>query len=541
MGRSSIFRKFAILSLGLSLVLAACAKKPAAPEAERQPGLELTILHTNDTHSHLAGIDKYGNAAFDESKSRGGLGRIAQMVRERKARNDNVLAVDAGDQFQGTLYYSMNKWKIIAEIDALMPWLLTTLGNHEFDEGCEELAKYLKASKLPVLAANLAPRPGCALVGARYVPHMVVKVRGVPVGIVGIANDEARDVSKACPHTAFTDRVETLQREVRKLEAQGVKHIIAVTHIGLPDDRELARKVDGVDVIVGGHTHSYLGPAPSDGTYPIVEKSPSGQPVLVVTAKFAAQYLGDLNVQFDTQGVPMRWNGQAEELANSYPSDKAVAQCVRKNTKALDKYRKAIIGSHDIVMPDGIDACREGECLGGLLAVDAMQEFARPYGVNIAIYNGGGIRAAMPKGQISRGDLLTVHPFGNMYVLREFSGAQLLEALEHGVSGENGLGPRLMHVAGLRYFVDPAKPVGKRVTKVEVLDEKENASPLDPNGRYPIILSDYLANGGDHFAMLKDGKRLPSPDPIDVDMLEAFLRKHSPLPRPMTGRINFVK
>lgn len=525
----------------LALALSACSKQVGKPEGLGEPGLELTLLHTNDTHSHLAGIDKYGNAAFEEAKSRGGLGRIAHIIKTAKASNDNVLALDAGDQFQGTLYYSMNKWHVISEIDALMPWLLTTLGNHEFDEGCEELAKFLKASKLPVLAANLRPEPGCPLAGANYQPHMVVQVRGVPVGIIGLANDEVKSLAKACPGTKFGDRVQTLQNEVSELQAKGVKHIIVVTHIGLPDDRELARKVDGVDVIVGGHTHSYLGPKPSDGPYPIVEKSPSGQPVLVVTAKRAAQYLGRLDVRFDKAGIPFSWQGQAVEPANADPSDPTISSLIKKQTRSLDKYRKNIIGSHELDLADGMEACRKGECLGGMVAADAMLEFARPLGVDIALFNGGGVRAAMPKGKISLGDILSIFPFADRCVTREYTGAQLLAALEHGVAGEKGAGPALLQVAGLRYVVDPAKAVGKRVQKVEVLNSTGAGEPLDPGKRYSVILTDYLANGGDLFAMLREGKELSSPEPIDVDLLEAYLRKHSPLAMPATGRIVFAK
>ena len=116
-----------LLLLAASLALAACASKsPTVQEA----GLELVILHTNDTHAHVAGIDKYGNAAFETAESRGGFGRIAAAVRAFKADHDNVLALDAGDQFQGTLFYSVNKWSLLAELDRLMPWDAMTLGNH---------------------------------------------------------------------------------------------------------------------------------------------------------------------------------------------------------------------------------------------------------------------------------------------------------------------------------------------------------------------------------------------------------------------------
>ncbi|MBQ3060391.1 MAG: bifunctional metallophosphatase/5'-nucleotidase [Desulfovibrio sp.] len=527
-----------LLLLAASLALAACASKsPTVQEA----GLELVILHTNDTHAHVAGIDKYGNAAFETAESRGGFGRIAAAVRAFKADHDNVLALDAGDQFQGTLFYSVNKWSLLAELDRLMPWDAMTLGNHEYDEGCQELVQFIDSLQFPVLAANLVPEKGCPLLKADTVPHIIREVRGVKVGIVGISNEESAVLANACKHTRFVDAAETLRRQVKELKAQGVEHIIALTHIGLPADRALARAVDGVDVIVGGHTHSYLGPDAPEGPYPIVEHSPNGNPVLIVTAKRATQYLGQLQVRFDAAGVPEQWSGSAVELSSAMPSDPAVDAIIDRYRANLDTFRKALVGRHSIDMADGMDLCREVECLGGMLTTDAMLEAGRPLGMEIAVCNGGGIRAALPKGDISRGDLLTVHPFGNVFVMREYSGEQIWQALEHGVAGEGAKGPRMLQVAGLAYTIDSSKPVGQRIVKAEVVDAEGKVKPLVLKARYGVAISDYLANGGDGYEMLKDGKALPSPDPLVVDVLEQYIRKHTPLTTIQTGRITRIR
>ena len=248
----------ALLFLALSLVQGGCS--PARHASPAEGALSLTILHTNDTHSHIAGINKYGNACFDDTDCRGGLARIATAIRTAKSQNDNVIALDAGDQCQGTLFYSVNKWPMLAELDQHMPYDAMTLGNHEFDEGCLELTRFLAALPFPVLAANLKPAKGCPMLKGNYTPYTLLTVRGQKVAVVGIANNEVVSLAAACPRTFFEDTAACLQRTVRDLEAQGVKHIIALTHIGLPEDRKLARSVDGVDIIVGGHSHSYLGP-----------------------------------------------------------------------------------------------------------------------------------------------------------------------------------------------------------------------------------------------------------------------------------------
>lgn len=174
--------------LCLGLLLAGCAVSQAKPQA--QDGLELVILHVNDTHAHVAGIDKRGNAAFAEADSRGGYGRIAAAIDRARAAGDNVLALDAGDQFQGTLYYSVHKWPLLADMNRFLPYDAMTLGNHEFDEGCLELSRFLAAIPFPVVAANLAPETGCPLLTSRIVPFVVREIRGHRVGIVGLANHD---------------------------------------------------------------------------------------------------------------------------------------------------------------------------------------------------------------------------------------------------------------------------------------------------------------------------------------------------------------
>ena len=510
-------------------------------ENAERPGLELVVLHTNDTHSYLAGTDGHGNASLDGTGSSGGLGRAAAAMKAAREGRDNVIAVDAGDQFQGTLFYSVNKWPLIADVDAVVPWDAMTLGNHEFDEGCEELARFVAATPLPVLAANLAPEQGCPLRESRVQSHIVRSVRGEKVGIVGLANDKVATLAAACPHTAFLPAAETLAREVKLLEAEGVKHIVAVTHLGLPEDRELARSVNGVDVIVGGHTHSFLGPAPSDGPYPVVEHSPDGSPVLVVTAGRGARYLGELTVDFDEDGVPRLWRGSAAELTAGMPVDPAVQNLITHYAATLEDLRSEVVGSHALSLPDGMDLCRKEDCLGGMVTTDAMLEYARPFGAEVALCNGGALRAALPAGTITRGDVLSVHPFGNAVLVRAYSGQDLLDALEHGVADERAEGPRLLQVAGLRYEVDARRPVGARVLRAEIIDEKGRARPVDPASSYIVTLSDYLADGGDGYAMLKKGRPVPAPDPLVLDVVTDYLRVHDPLSAPRSGRIVRVR
>lgn len=526
-----------------ALFLAGCAR-PAPPSASQE--LHLVVVHSNDTHSYLAGRDKYGNACLASAECVGGLPRMATAIqaikdaKDAKARGDNVLVLDAGDQFQGTLFYTAGKWPMLADIDTLMPYDAMTLGNHEFDDGCEDAASFVKALSFPVVAANLNPQPGCPLQGAPYRPWIIREVRGVKVAVVGLANPDVCTLAAACPQTHFTDSAATLRKAVADLERQGVRHIVALTHLGLPEDRALARSVDGVDIIVGGHTHTYLGEGSKDGPYPVVEYAPSGQPVLVVTAAYAAEYLGELEVTFDASGVPRQWQGAARRLDASVTPDAAVEAKVAAHARELERFRAVPLGRNDLEYADGMEACRRGECLGGLVVADAMLEAGRPYGAEIAILNGGSLRAPLKRGELTRGDVLSVLPFGNALVLRQYSGEQLLAALEHGVAGEGGVGPRLLHVAGLRYGFDPTQPPGRRLQWATHADAHGAQRAVDKTGQYTVILSTFLAKGGDGYTMLPQGQTVTSPEPLDADVLGAYLQAHSPLTMPKVGRINRV-
>ncbi|MCR5814792.1 MAG: bifunctional metallophosphatase/5'-nucleotidase [Desulfovibrio sp.] len=527
----------AILVCCSIFLLACCA--PRQPRHAVDTKADLLILHTNDTHSHIAGIDKDGGACFDDKDCRGGLARIAAAIKDAKAQGANVLALDAGDMFQGTLFYSVNKWPLLAEFNKLVPWDASTLGNHEWDEGCAELAKYLESKRLfPILAANLKPEKGCPLLYSDTPAYIIREIGGQKVGVIGLSNDEVVGLASACPQTKFSDRVATVKAAVKELETQGVKRIVLVTHIGLPDDRKLARSVDGIDVIVGGHTHSYLGPNSKEGPYPIVEKSPSGQPVLVVTAKRATQYLGELACNFDQNGVLTSWSGYARELEPEDPRDEAVSAKIAQFAQSLNEYRAHKIGSHNIQLgPDGMDACRENECLTGLIMADAMLDFGRHYGARFALLNSGGVRASLKAGDISQGDILSAFPFGTKVVIREYSGEQIWEALEHGVADEGAKGPQMLQTAGLRYIVDGSKAPGKRVLKAEILDKNGQSSPLRAKKRYIVAVPSYLVEGGDFFTMLTHGKRIDSPEPVDADLLSKYLSEHNPLSQPQNKRL----
>ncbi len=494
--------------------------------------LELCILHTNDTHSHVAGINSEGDAAYSEEGSRGGYARIATAIETLKAKADNVIALDAGDQCQGTLFYNVNKTGMLSDINQHMPYDAAVLGNHEFDEGCGAAAEFTRRSPYPILAANLLPTGSCAMGGSKTQPYIIREIRGSKVGIIGLSNDEVVEVSHACRYTRFEDASATLRRIVAELEAQGVRHIVLLTHLGLEADRRLARSVAGVDVIVGGHSHDYLGEGAPAGSYPLVESSPAGQPVLIVTAKSAGQYLGQLHVCFDAEGAPASWSGSARELEASIPPKPEISSKVKHYAQTLVEYREKLITVNNNAGADGMDECRRGETLTALVVADAALDYGKAYGAEIAFMNAGGIRAALPKGRVSRGDVMAVMPFNGSFPVLEMTGAQIRAALEHGVSEGTGQGPALLHVAGMSYRVDASQPAGSRVCEVQVA-----GALLDEARTYRVAMPDYIAGGGDGYSMMPACKQVKTPLKSDAKVLEDYLRRFNPLPMPQPGRL----
>ena len=502
---------------------------------------ELTIVHANDTHSAAAGIDGRYAACREDDACTGGYARIVEAVETLKKENPAVLALDAGDFWQGTHFFRTGgpQWALAAM--KRMPWDVVTLGNHEFDAGCAETAHYVENLPMPVVAANVLPNPKCPLSKAPLKPYVVKTVGGLRVGIVGLANDEGREVSAACPATTFEDRAQALRKVVGALEKEDVRHIVALTHVGYKADIALAKAVPEIDVIVGGHTHSVLGNHPhSEGPYPTVVKHPNGKETLVVQAGRSTRYLGVIKVRFDDEGRVTAYTGDLTELTPSMPRDEATETFVRRSGEAVEKERKRVLATNKQHFYDGLDDCREGECLAGMWTADALLDWGRRFGAEAAFINGGALRAPLPIGPVTHADILDVHPFGNHAAVVTMPGSVILAALEHGLSEPDLKSPRLLQTAGLRYRVNPAQPIGLRVAAAEIL-ENGRWVPIEGQKTYRIATTAYLLDGGDQFGMLKNLPPAIARGPLEATLLEDLLEKRrdgaGKLPLPETGRI----
>lgn len=520
----------------------------ALPAAAQEGGdFTLTVLHTNDTHAHIEQFDSGGSTCNEEKAAAGecfgGVARRATKIAELRGTASNPILVDAGDQFQGTLFYTQYKGAEAAEFMTMLGYEAMTLGNHEFDDGPANLGNFLDSVSFPVVSSNIDASAEPAIDGG-FVKSAVLDVGGDKVGIVGLTTNTTPSSSSPGPTVAFGDYVPALEPVIAELEAQGVNKIVLLSHIGYVDDQTLAAAIDGIDVIVGGHSHTFLSNTAEDasGPYPTVVDSPSGAPVLIVHDGSYGKYLGNLEVTFDADGVPTSWQGDPILLDNSVAEDPAVLARVEELAQPLEELRSTVIGQTEADLDGDRASCRFAECTMGNLITDAMIWGSQNDGVQIAIENGGGIRASIAAGDVTLGQVMEVLPFGNTLATFGLTGADLIAALENGVGrAENpdneGTG-RFPQVSGMRYTWDGTKPVGERIISAEVKNADGSFSPVDPEAVYQIASNDFNRRGGDDYTVFAENAIDPYDFGPPLDQVVAdYITEYSPLNVQLDGRI----
>ncbi len=493
-------------SRALGAALFALATLPPAVEAS----FELTILHTNDLHSRLRPVNETGgDCAADEDaagKCFGGIARVKSLIDDRRnaieAEGGAVIVLDAGDQFQGSLFYTTYRGEAAAEFMNTIGYDAMAVGNHEFDNGPDVLARFADAIRFPLLGANIDAARSASLAG-NIDPYTIVSAQGRRVGIVAAITEDTASTSSPGAQVFFEEAESALTRAVATLESLGVDKIVALTHVGLSRDRSIAARVTGIDAIIGGHSHTLLadGLPGAAGTYPAFETGADGRAVPIAHAWALSRVVGELQLVFDDAGSVIETRGTAHLLDARIAPDPLVAARVETLAQPFAELMQRVIGS----VPAPVDAtrCRVTQCEMGTLVADAMLERTRGQGVEIAIQNGGGLRASFDAGDVTMGELLTVLPFQNTLSTFELSGADLLAALENGVSRVDDGAGRFPQVAGMRFSFDPGKPPGSRIVSVEVGDG-DTFEALDPTANYLVASNDYLRRGGDGYEVLRD-------------------------------------
>lgn len=522
---------------------------------------ELTILHTNDVHSRLEQINQEGSSkCVNASLCVGGVARLFTKVQQIRQAEQNVLLLDAGDQYQGTIWFMVYKGAEVAHFMNLLRYDAMALGNHEFDNGVKGLIDpLLKEAKFPILSANIKAKGSLASeISGLYLPYKILHVGNEVVGIVGYTSKETPFLSNPGTDLVFEDEITALQPEVDKLKTLNVNKIIALGHSGFETDKLIAQKVKGVDIVVGGHSNTFLytGNPPSSevpaGKYPFIVTSDDGRKVPVVQAYAFGKYLGYLKVDFDEKGNVVTSHGNPILLNSSIPEDPSIKAEINEWRIKLDNYSTKALGKTIVYLDGSTQSCRFKECNMGNLICDAMINNNLRHSdemfwnhVSMCILNGGGIRSPIDEknnGTITWENLAAVLPFGGTFDLVQLKGSTLKKAFEHSVHRYGQSTGEFLQVGGIHVVYDLSRRSGDRVVQLDVLCTKcrvPSYEPLKMDEVYKVILPSFLASGGDGFQMIKDELLRHDSGEQDISVVCQYISKMQVIYPAVEGRIKF--
>lgn len=470
--------------LRVAAVAAAVASALLMPAAGLAQDGKLTFLHFNDIYE-IAPV-----------KGIGGFAPLMTLLKRERAEHPDAITTVGGDFLSPSLLSGTTQGEQMVALFNAVGVQAVTLGNHEFDFGDEVLKRRIAESHFPWIGTNVLGTDGKPFGGA--VATWTKTVGDLKVGFFGILTPETAQLSSAGPEIRFANVMKTSAEAVKDLKAQGANVIVALTHLTIGEDRNLAYTVKGIDLILGGHDHDPIS---------FYEGS-----TLILKAGHDGQYLGVVDLTVHTADTP---KGRVTSVLPTdwrflttagVPSDPRIAAMVEGYTGKLDQSLAVVIGTTTTDLDSRKDVVRTRESSMGDLIADSIRAALK---ADVAITNGGGIRAdaLRPAGTaLTRRDIFAELPFGNVAVLTELKGADLLAALENGVSQVEDKAGRFPQVSGLRFTYDPARSPGHRVLSVTVGDK-----PLDPEASYRVATNDYMLKGGDGYAALGRGKVIVDP------------------------------
>ncbi len=497
----------------------------------------LTILHTNDFHARFEPISKYDSGCSAEDNAAGecfgGWARLVNAVKDARARTNNSILVDGGDQFQGTLFYTYYKGKVAAEMMNGLGYDGMTVGNHEFDDGPEVLAGFMDSVNFPVLMSN-ADVSGEPALADKLAKSTVIERGGEKIGLIGLTPQDTPDLASPGKNITFTEPAGAVQGEVDKLTAEGVNKIIVLSHSGFVVDKEVAANTTGVDVIVGGHSNTLLSNTQERAVdvYPVMVGDTA-----VVQAYAYGKFLGELNVTFDDDGKIVEAKGEPLLIDGGVAEDDAIVARIGELAGPLDEIRNKVVASAAGALEGDRAVCRVEECAMGNLIADAMLARVKDQGIDIAIMNSGGIRASIDAGEVTMGEVLTVLPFQNTLSTFQVSGQTIIDALENGVSQVEEVKGRFPQVAGLKYTWDASvAPNEGRIQEVMV-QEGDNFVPIDPAKTYGVASNNFVRNGGDGFKMFTTAENAYDFGPDVADVVAEYMAANGDNAVSVEGRI----
>ena len=578
------------------MAVTGCSSNEVKEERVPAENYEVVIGHMNDTHGRVK-EGKYDGMGF---------ARVSTVMNEVRAAEENVLFLDAGDTLHGTTFATLSQGESIVKLLNAMELDVLSPGNHDFNYGKERLKELAEMADFDVVSANVVDKKG----NHYFNPYVIKEMQGVRVGIFGLATPETayKTNPKNVEGITFGSPIEYAEKTVAKLKEEGADLIVAVCHLGIDESTKeqyqsigVVKAVDGIDILVDGHSHTALqnGMQVNDtmivqtGEYDknfglvsikvtdgnmevaarlvtkadamgmvkqsqvVIEEVQKVEVVEKYTIK-SGDTLDKIAVNYD---VPMETLVEANtgiknpnliyvndeimipmekevvnviaqkstEVMGGIAKDPKIVKLIQEIEAEQQKITEVEIGTTPVVLYGEREMVRRGETNLGNLITDSM---LWKTGADIAMTNGGGIRASIQEGMIKVGDVITVLPFGNYVITKSVTGQDILDALEHGVSDYPATKGAFPHVAGMRVVFDESKPAGSRVVEVTM----PSGEQIDPAKEYTLATNDFMAAGGDDYSMFKERPQVGNFEGLD-EILKDYIQSEGVTQEAIDGRM----
>ena len=514
--------------------------------------VEIQVLSTNDFHGRL-------NPQTVNGAPAGGAAWLAAYLGRAEAANPNgTLLMDGADLVGATPLESQYfEDRPTIDVANAIGYDDVTFGNHEFDAGTDRLARQVDWAAFPYWSANVIDR-STHKPFLHPAPYEIFARNGVNVGVINLTTEATPGIvnPSGIEGLSFASSVKTANMAVARLKKLGIRTVVIVGHLGtdqcLPEPKpgcdgntlvtdpgniakneaaKLAREVDDeVDLIVAGHTHQGVNTT-IDGKR-VVEAYSYGTAYADVDMKVNA---ATGNVTSTSADVIRTWHNNPRTGKPAITPDAGVQEIVDQANEAVAPIKNEVVGHTDVDLTraQAPSAPPGGESNLGDVATDAMNWQADQLEgtVDFAFANSGGIRADIPAGDITRGEVIEAFPFQNVLATTTLTGAQVKEVLEQGASGQYGM----VQVSGLRFTYDPSRPVGSRVTSITV---SATGQPIDPATNYRVVTNDFMLNGGDNYTTFQQGANpVIYSNELLSDAIVRYVQQSGPINQQIEGRI----
>ncbi|MDH7499474.1 MAG: bifunctional UDP-sugar hydrolase/5'-nucleotidase [candidate division NC10 bacterium] len=455
----------------------------------------LTILHTNDLHAHLAPFpDPY------LGKEAGGVARLAALIATIRQENPRTLLLDAGDRFSGTTLSALFQGEAECVFASLLGYDAVALGNHDFDFGQERLC-YLRQRLVhpPMIAANIRRGQGGPLFTR---PYLRIEREGLRILIVGLSTPETPYSTRPSNVTGLIfEPPAPILNSIIKREGGTYDLLVVLSHLGYEEDRALAEEVPGIDLIVGGHSHTRI------------ERPERVGSTLIVQAFQWGLYLGRVDLELRGKQI-VHAKGQLIPVSSQIDPDplftSLLMHCYEKRARPM---MEEVVGYAPTPL-----LRQEGESLIGNLLADSFQAFTR---ADLALFNQGGIRADIPAGPITVGKIFEVIPFSNQVMTTDLTGEQVQSLFDQLASRGGGDA-----ISGAQFRISQGRAEGILI----------GGQPLQTQKLYRVAANEFMMAGGDQFEILKQGKNTQSYG-LDRQALIDYLQKYPKKWPTIEGRI----